>query len=208
MSDVPARSRDTAAVIRAAALGLIAAKGYAAVSMREIADGAGIRQGGIYNHFAAKQDILRALMVDHMEALIAAWEACPERSCPPAETLDAFVRFHISYHFTRPEAVLVAYMELRSLEPENFAAVEALRDRYERILRDILARGAAEGVFALRDPAVETRALIAMLTGVTTWVREGGRLSIADITDLYVDLVRRAVGLHPAHDRTRETADV
>jgi len=208
MSDASARSRDTAAVIRAAALGLIAAKGYAAVSMREIAEAAGIRQGGIYNHFAAKQDILRALMVDHMEALIAAWDARTDRSDAPTDALDAFVRFHIGYHFTRPEAVLVAYMELRSLEPENFAAVEALRDRYERTLREILARGAAEGVFALRDPAVETRALIAMLTGVTTWVREGGRLSIADITDLYVDLVRRAVGLHPAHHRRRETADV
>lgn len=195
MVKIPSRPRDTAAAIRTAALGLFAAKGYAAVSMREIAEAAGIRQGGIYNHFAAKQDILRALMVGHMQALIAAWGGRAPSGGNPAADLDAFARFHIGYHFERPEAVFVAYMELRNLEPDNFAAVEALRDRYERILRAILERGAAAGLFALRDPAVETRALIAMLTGVTTWVREGGRLSIAEITDLYVGLVRRAVGL-------------
>lgn len=198
MVETLSKPRDTAAAIRTAALGLFAEKGYAAVSMREIAEASGIRQGGIYNHFDAKQDILRALMVGHMEALIAAWETRAPAGGDPSADLTDFARFHIGYHFERPEAVFVAYMELRSLEPDNFAAVEALRDRYERILRAILERGAAAGLFALRDPAVETRALIAMLTGVTTWVREGGRLSIAEITDLYVGLVRRAVGLPDA----------
>jgi hypothetical protein len=44
------------------------------------------------------------------------------------------VRFHIRYHLERADEVFIAYMELRNLEPENFAEVEAERRRYEKIL--------------------------------------------------------------------------
>ena len=37
-------------------------------------------------------------------------------------------------------------------------------------------------------------ALIAMLTGVTHWYREGGRYDRARIEAIYLDLVRGAVG--------------
>jgi len=32
-----------------------------------------------------------------------------------------------------------------------------------------------------------------MLTGVNTWFREGGRLSMPQVADLYWDMVRKAV---------------
>jgi hypothetical protein len=84
-------------------------------------------------------------------------------------------------------------MELRSLTPENFEALERLRKRYEETLTAILRRGAADGVFDVPDPAVTTRALIAMLTGLTTWFRDGGRLTRDEIADLYWPMVRGAV---------------
>jgi hypothetical protein len=37
-------------------------------------------------------------------------------------------------------------------------------------------------------------AVIAMLTGVNTWFREGGRLSLAEVEQIYWDMVRKAVG--------------
>ena len=36
-------------------------------------------------------------------------------------------------------------------------------------------------------------ALIAMLTGVNTWFREDGRLSLDEVQALYWDMVRKAV---------------
>lgn len=183
----------TSSSIRREALRLIAARGYASVSMREIADAVGIRPGGLYNHFATKQDILRDLMTGHLNELLAAWARAEPRLAGPADRFTAFVRFHIRFHFEKPDAVFVAYMELRNLEPGNFAVVDEKRDAYERILRDIVE--AAPDIFAVSDPAVATRAIIAMLTGVTTWYRPGGRLGIDAIEAIYVDMARRAVGL-------------
>lgn len=185
----------TADQIRAEALRLFAARGYAAVSMREIAEGVRIRAGGLYNHFPTKQDILRDLMTRHMEEVIAAWAEADPEGADPGVRLTAFARFHIRFHFQKPDAVFVAYMELRNLEPENFAAVEALRGRYEAALRTIIEAGGTD--FAVADAAVATRAIIAMLTGITTWFRPDGRLSIEEIEAIYVDMARRSVGLVP-----------
>ncbi|KAA0969410.1 TetR/AcrR family transcriptional regulator [Aureimonas fodinaquatilis] len=183
----------TAASIRQEAQRLFAARGYAAVSMREIADAVGIRAGGLYNHFATKQDILRDLMTGHLGELLAAWDVTDPVNDTAEARLTAFARFHIRFHFEKPDAVFIAYMELRNLEPENFAAVEVLRRNYEGRLRAIFEAGA--GKFCLEDSAVATRAMIAMLTGVTTWYKPGGRLSIDEVEEIYINMARRSVGL-------------
>ncbi len=54
--------RNTREVIMQEALNLFAKKGYAAVSMRDIATAVGIRASSIYNHFSGKQELFDALV--------------------------------------------------------------------------------------------------------------------------------------------------
>jgi len=89
--------------------------------------------------------------------------------------------------------VFISYMELRNLTPENFAIVEKMRKEYEDFLEQILAQGEAEGVFEIEDRRITTMALLGMLTGLSHWYREGGRLAIDHIESLYWDLVRKSV---------------
>ncbi|MBM2294547.1 TetR family transcriptional regulator [Sulfitobacter pseudonitzschiae] len=177
--------------VRDAALRLFARDGYAAVSMRRIAGEVGVQAGALYNYTPDKQTLLFDLMRDHMTELLA---ALPQDTGDAVAALERFVRFHIGFHHDRPDAVFIAYMELRNLEPENFAAIEALRRQYEDRLETILRRGAEMGVFAMPDPKIATLAVIAMLTGVNTWFREGGRLRLDEVQDIYWDMVRRSVG--------------
>lgn len=186
-------SETTGPRVRAAALRLFARHGYAAVSMRQIAAEVGVQAGALYLYTPDKQTLLADLMIAHMEELHAAWAAEPQPGDPRA-ALDAFARFHIGFHLDRPEAVFIAYMELRNLTPENFARVEALRHRYEDGLEAILARGAAAGAFRVPDTRLATMALIAMLTGVTNWYREGGRLTRGRVAEIYADMALKAVG--------------
>ena len=178
--------------VRDAALRLIAQHGYAAVSMRQIAAEVGIQAGALYNYTPDKQTLLFDLMQGHMADLLAALEELELRGDALTQ-LEAFARFHIRYHLPRPDQVFVSYMELRNLSEENFAAVEAMRRRYEDALEEILQTGVAEGVFAIPDPRVTTMALIAMLTGISNWYRAGGRLETDTIEAIYWDMVRRAV---------------
>lgn len=176
--------------LREAALRLFARHGYAAVSMRQIAAEIGVQAGALYLYTPDKQALLFELMRDHLEDLLADWQ--PPDAAPDTQ-LESFVRHHIRYHLDRPDLVFIAYMELRNLAPENFAAIAKLRRAYEARLEAILSRGAVEGVFDVSDTRLATMALIAMLTGVTTWYREGGRLDRATIEARYWDMARKSV---------------
>ena len=184
----------TAAALRASALTLFAHRGYAAVSMREIAETQGMRPAALYNYWPTKQALLCDLMESHLRDLNGAWAAEAPGDDDPRAALEAFARFHLRRHIDRPHDVFIAYMELRSLEPENFARIEAARGAYESHLRAILDRGAATGAFHLRDTKIAAMAIIAMLTGVNTWYRPGGRLSPGEIEDIYLEMTARAVG--------------
>ncbi|WP_300058370.1 TetR/AcrR family transcriptional regulator [uncultured Roseobacter sp.] len=179
--------------VRAAALKLFAKQGFAAVSMREIAREVGVQVGALYNYTTDKQSLLYDLMQSHLEALLEAFEDDP--AADPQARLQHFVQFHIGFHHDRPDAVFIAYMELRNLTPENFARIEALRRQYEDKLEAILQAGVAGGVFAVADTKIATMAVIAMLTGVSTWFRAGGRLSLDDVQAQYIQIVRKAVSV-------------
>ena len=81
------KGEETARDIRLAALSAFAREGYAAVSMRQIAAQVGLQAGALYNHFVTKQDILRDLMVGHMEELIEAWQDAEPRGAAATAAL-------------------------------------------------------------------------------------------------------------------------
>lgn len=178
--------------IRAEALRLFAERGYAAVSMREIARAVGVQAGALYNYTPDKQALLFSLLKGHMDDLSEA-QADQPAPADPVERLRAFVHFHIAFHLERPQAVFIAYMELRNLIPENFAVIEGLRHDYETGLESILRAGMASEAFSIPDSKIATLAIIAMLTGVTTWYRPGGRLPLEAVQDRYWDLTRQMV---------------
>lgn len=178
--------------VREAALRLFARHGYAAVSMRRIAAEVGVQAGALYNYTPDKQTLLFSLLEGHMTELLDALDAA-QQTGPALARLERFVRFHIRFHLGRPDAVFISYMELRNLDPAHFQVIEGLRRAYEDALEDILRAGRAEGVFDMADTKIATLGLIAMLTGVTTWYRPGGRLSADEVAGVYWDMARRAV---------------
>ena len=179
--------------VREAALHLFAQHGYAAVSMRKIAAEVGVQAGALYNYTPDKQTLLYELMRAHMEELLEAWDARAPAGGTAQDALEAFTRFHIRFNTRRAEAVFVSYMELRNLTPENFNVIEGLRRDYETRAETILRRGVADGGFAVAEPRIAAMALIALLTGVNTWFRERGRLSLSEVEAVYWDMVRRMV---------------
>ncbi|MGJ8617506.1 MAG: TetR/AcrR family transcriptional regulator [Sulfitobacter sp.] len=177
--------------VRSAALRLFARDGYAAVSMRAIAGEVGVQAGALYNYTPDKQSLLYDLMRGHMNDLLA--QMPKDSKANALARLQAFVDFHIRFHADRPDEVFIAYMELRNLSPENFAEIENLRREYEDQLEAILKDGVRQGVFEVADTKIATLAVIAMLTGVNTWFRAGGRLSLDEVTAQYWDMVRKSV---------------
>lgn len=186
--------KKTARDIRLAATQLFAKYGYAAVSMRQIAAEVGVQAGALYLYTPDKQSLLFQILDRHMDDLLQAWHAELEKAEDDAmERLTQFVRFHIRFHRDRGDEIFISYMELRNLSPENFELIEAKRREYEHRLGEILEQGNASGRFSLCDTKLSSYAIIAMLTGVSTWYKGDGRLSFSKIEDIYLCMVRGLV---------------
>jgi AcrR family transcriptional regulator len=71
-----------------AAYSLFLEKGFSATSMRQIAERAGLALGGIYNHFASKDDIFQALIIDKHPYL----QILPVLQRAPGKTAEEFIR--------------------------------------------------------------------------------------------------------------------
>ncbi|MVT67042.1 TetR family transcriptional regulator [Bradyrhizobium pachyrhizi] len=183
----------TLEAIRKAGVRLIFEHGYEAMSLRQLAAEVGIQAGSLYNHISTKQDLLFDLVQDHINDLLRELDLALEGKADPVEKLRAFVAFHVTYHMTRKREVFIANSELRSLDAKNYDAVVALRGAYEQRLAQILTDGVSDGVFEVVDIQVATFAILALLTGLCTWYRPGGRLTRDAIIAAHEKLVLSGV---------------
>src|SRR4051812_16285838 len=161
----------TEAAVREAAVNLIARLGYEAMSMRQLAAEVGVQAAALYRYFPTKEELLFTLMREHMEELIAAWEAARPSSDEPVTRLSAYVANHIAFHVARRHSTQLSNLELRSLSKERLTAILKLRTAYEKELRTILRDGAERGVLAIDDVGLTAMAIIQMITGVIVWFR-------------------------------------
>ncbi|THF56705.1 TetR/AcrR family transcriptional regulator [Ollibium composti] len=190
----------TEAAIRDAATALIARHGYEAMSMRQLAGEVGVQAAALYRYFPTKEDLLFSLMLEHMEALLTAWQEARPASTRPQVLLSAFVENHIAFHIARRHSTHVSNMELRSLSPERLTRILKLRTTYEKELRTILRDGAATDAFAADDIELTAMALIQMMTGVIVWFRPDERLSVAGVTETYLRMTMRLVGANEGRE--------
>src|SRR3954470_16087645 len=180
--------------IRAAASELFFEQGYAATSMRQIADGAGVRVGSVYNHFRNKEDLLFRIAYETMEEMIAGANDAIVAEQDAAAQLRTFVSFHTSYCVERNFQARVADDFLHLLAADARKAVIGLRDDYERILRAILTNGAQTRGWLVDEAGLIAFGVVTMITDVRLWYRPDGRLTLNDVADYYATFVLRALG--------------
>jgi AcrR family transcriptional regulator len=181
----------TQEAIRKAGLQLIYEHGFEAMSLRQLASEVGIQVGSLYNHITTKEELLYDLIKVHMDELFAQFDQvlADIRDQGPVDRMRAFVAFHVTYHILKKREVFIGASELRSLAPNHYEEIVAMRRRYERDLIAILDDGHGRGLFRFGDARVAAYGILAMLTGVCTWFRPHGRLSKEEVIQTYSDMV-------------------
>jgi len=86
--DAATKGERTRQAILDAAYTLIIEQGYAATSMRQIAERAGLALGGIYNHFPSKSDVFMMIIVERHPFL----QILPLLNSVEGETVEEYVR--------------------------------------------------------------------------------------------------------------------
>ncbi|MEU4424003.1 TetR/AcrR family transcriptional regulator [Actinoplanes sp. NPDC024001] len=140
------------------ALEIFAERGYAGVSLREVAARAGITHAGLLHYFTGKDDLLLTMMIERDRAEIEAIRGYVAAGTGPASVDEVIIRWmirDIARNQSRPDiAPLFVKLSTEATESSH-PAYDYFRGRYTR-LRETLARGFAHE-FAAADPPVTGR---------------------------------------------------
>jgi len=157
MTTTRARAKaDRRAALLAAAARLFADRGYERVTLEDIGGAAGISGPAVYRHFAGKQAVLAAILLDASEGLLEGGRAVIERQPDAAAALGELVAFHVEFAVSNAAVIRVQDRDLDSLADADGRAVRALQRTYVELWVDVLARldpAAAVGTLRARAHA-------------------------------------------------------
>ncbi len=129
---------------------LFAQRGYLDVSMREIAEAAGLRKATIYHHFADKDELFIAVALRAMRERRLEMEELGAQALPLVEQLEAMAALHMNQW--NPGTMRLA-MDMREHIPESkhddiHAELFALMDVYRSVFERAIDRGEIAGMNA------------------------------------------------------------
>ncbi len=189
--------------VREAALTLFAERGYRGTTMNDIAERLGVRGPSLYHHVSSKHDLLREIMVETMDRLLADHEAAIGSTDDVAEQLRRATEAHVRYHARHRREAFVGNREIWSLGEPDRLLILAKRDEYEGRFRSLIRRGVEQGRFRVGSTRLASYAILEMGIGVSSWFREDGPLSEAQVAYQYGEFALRIAGAGvPPLDRT------
>ena len=171
----------------AAAAALYAKKGFPGASVAELAQACGASKSLIYHYFPSKDDILYAVMVDHLDALTEAAEtACKSGSADArlrALTV-AFMRLYASAQNHHK----VLLNELDNLPAERRTAVVAKQRRIIAAAEDVISEIGSGGA-----ARVNTMLFFGMINWTHTWFDPAGPFMPEALALRVVEIMQRGV---------------
>ena len=136
----PAGANPRREAILAAALELFRERGFHPVGVDDIGTAAGISGPGVYRHFSSKSSLLVALFDSLTERMLLGAEQIQKMDCPPAETLDRLVAFHVATAVEQRALEVVWLQEGRSLPDSDAPRIRSRQAEYLGIWLATLAR--------------------------------------------------------------------
>jgi len=175
-----------------AALATVRERGYHATTLDHIAERLGIRKTALYHYFPDKDSILYACHQESLAELDRMIETSELCCSTPRERLAYLIREHVRVMTEALEGSPLAF-EVSALSPERRAEIIAGRDRYEAVLRDLVARGVEQGELRQVDPKIAVFALLGAINWIARWYDPGRGADAAALGDEFADLLIRGL---------------
>ncbi|MCP2341009.1 TetR/AcrR family transcriptional regulator [Actinomadura rupiterrae] len=183
------------AELLATAAEVFASQGYAATTIRQVADAAGILGGSLYYHFDSKESMADEILSTFLDEMWAAYDRVLDAGLGARETLEALVVESFRSIDRHRPAVVVYQNESKHLSTgERFHYLNDSHRRFEEMWTALLERGVAEGAFrADLDRTLVYRFIRDTVWVAANWYQRGGRLSADDIAKQYLAMVLEGI---------------
>ena len=164
-------------------------KGFAATSMRDLAETVGIEAASLYNHIRSKNEILEAICFDvanRFNANIDVVEAGNQTSIAKVERL---LRFHIAQMIESYEEVYVSDREWKHLEEPYLSNFQTQRRNYRKKFASIIEAGISKSEIRKIDAATAVLIILHAISGIESWHRSKARIDAAQLEENMITIM-------------------
>ena len=130
---------DRHAAILHEAAALFAERGFSGVSLEDIGSAVGVSGPALYRHFANKQALLGAILVEVSERLLSGGRSVITDHDRPADRLDALIAFHVAFALRDADVIRVQDRDLARLSDADRHTVRRLQREYVEVWIGILS---------------------------------------------------------------------
>ncbi len=181
------------------ALSLSQAKGFQAMTLRELASDSGLSMGALYSYFRSKDGLRRLIFDSGARFATEVLESEAGRFEDPSERLAAAIRGHVYISELLRPWFYFAYMEAGKLSESDIKKAKDNERLTESIFADILDYGRQKGAF--RDESMKAApALIkAMLQDwyLKRWKYREAGIEVEEFAGFVIEFVLRSVLKNP-----------
>ena len=168
-------------------------KGYHATSMQDLADAVGLQKGSLYHHISSKEDLLLKIIDRAVRSLIARVESILNEPISPWEKLEKAIANHVEVVTSNLGPLTIFMRESYAVTAEQRGEIRRTRRRYRELFEEILREGVRQGEFRPMDIRLVSLAMFGLGGSIYQWYQPHGRLSPAEISREFSDLLLRGI---------------
>ncbi|MEP6615010.1 MAG: TetR/AcrR family transcriptional regulator [Ginsengibacter sp.] len=168
---IPVKNGTKKDVISKKASRLFREKGFAATSMRDIAEAVGIEAPSLYNHIGSKKEILQEICFRIANLFTSHITSVEQSTDRYAVKIELIIRFHIFMMLTDFENVYISDHEWKHLAEPYLSNFKNQRRSYRSRLSEIIRQGMISKEFKKIDPYVTVLTLLSAIGGIEGWHR-------------------------------------
>lgn len=156
-------------LIYEAAAKLFQEKGYAAASMRDLAESVNLKVSSLYSHIRKKEEILQKICFDNAHRFLEGLDAIEVKHHGPLEQMESIIHLHIDIALDDPTSITVFNDEWKHLDQPYYDDFIKLRKDYENRLLKIIKTGIDSGIFRPVSPNTTLFTTLTALRWIHYW---------------------------------------
>ena len=190
----PADRRNRDGEIVEAAIRVFHEKGFAASTMRDVAEAVGVLKGSLYHYISSKEDLLfRVLQESHAQARLLMLEVS-KLDASAIERLRIYLERMYLWYLNHVERVGVYLNQQHHLTGDNRAEMRLQAREFEQFLRALLAEAKGEGaIHSSVDLKLAAFFLLGGLNSIPRWYRADGAYTPEQIATEFAAMSLRTI---------------
>ncbi len=176
-----------------AATSLFCEKGYANVTVQEIADRAGLNKATLYYHMESKEELLFSIFDTICSLLIRKFKEVMKKPISPLQKLKEIIYAYLSSLTDNPQAFRVFVSEGRELKGEHQKHIHRECNLIIRMVEEILHEGVNKGIFNLPDTYIATLAILGMCNWAAHWLPSHPEISVDQVCQTFLYLITQGI---------------